>query len=247
MTNMDNMRKYLLIIIILVSFLPAYSNSIRVVTDNYPPYNYRIDSRVVGLSTEVVKAVLQTADIDYSKIEMKPWPRIYKIALYKKNVLIYSIAKTEKRVNKFKWVGKIAPFEVYVYSNKDVNVDSINDLKHFKIGAVKDDMRAHFLIDKGLKSNVEYVENDKKNVLKLISNRIDIMLNDKISMHYRLKKLGGAQSKVKKIMRIDRLSLGLYMACSNKTPDSIVNKCRMALKKLKSSGRYQQILDKYLK
>ncbi len=242
------MKKYLTFLFVLIFSSIILASSIRVITDNYPPYNYRKKNKIVGLSTEIVKQVLKKADLKYSKFEMKPWPRIYKIALYKKNVLIYSIAKTDKRINKFKWVGKIAPFDVYVYSAKnDLKIENLKDLKNFKIGAVKDDIRAQFLVDKGLKSNIEYAENDKKNVLKLISSRIDIMLNDKISMNYRLKNLGVSPGIVKKYIKVENLSRGLYMAFSNETPDKIVQKCRNALENLKKSGEYQQILDKYLK
>ncbi|TYB32013.1 MAG: transporter substrate-binding domain-containing protein [Candidatus Mcinerneyibacterium aminivorans] len=242
------MRKILIFLSILIFISLIHSRSIRVVTDNYPPYNYREEKEIIGLSTEVVKEVLKRAGLKYSKIEMKPWPRIYKIALYKKNVLIYSIAKTEKRIKKFNWVGKIAPFNVFVYSlkNRNITIDGLSDLSKYTIGAVKDDIRAQYLIEKGLKENIEYADNDWKNILKLTSKRVDVMLNDNISMNYRLKKRNIDRNKIEKSFKIEDLSNGLYMALSRDTSDEIVEKCKKALEKLKNSGGYKKIIEKYI-
>ena len=131
------------------------AQGITVVTEEYPPYNF-LDSnnRISGMATEVVEEVLKRARLDY-KMAMYPWARAYQLAQDAPNVLIYSIGRSEQRESLFKWVDVIAPYDVYLYrlkSRTDIKATRLADVRHFKIGAVRDDVRAQYLEKEGLKS-----------------------------------------------------------------------------------------------
>ena len=90
---------------------------------------------------------LQRAKLDYH-LNIYPWARAYKMAQEAPYVLIYSIGRSEKREAFFKWVDVIAPYDVYLYRLKnrpEIKVNNLADLKNFKIGAVRDDIRAQYL------------------------------------------------------------------------------------------------------
>lgn len=77
-----------------------------------------------------------------------PWARAYQMAQDAPNVLIYSIGRNEQREALFKWVGVIAPYDVYLYrlkSRPEVKVLSMNDIRNYRVGAVRDDIRAQHL------------------------------------------------------------------------------------------------------
>lgn len=86
---------------------------IRVVTENLAPYNMVEGGQITGLSTEIVKAVLNNVGVS-PRIEVLPWARAYDLALHSDSVLIYSIARTPQREHLFKWVGAIAPTTWYL-------------------------------------------------------------------------------------------------------------------------------------
>lgn len=60
--------------------LSAMAQTITVVTEEYPPYNFRdADKKITGMATEVVEAVLKRAKLDY-KVDIYPWARAYQMA-----------------------------------------------------------------------------------------------------------------------------------------------------------------------
>lgn len=243
-------KKGLIIFVLLISILlPVYSG-IRVITDNYPPYNYIEKGEVVGFSTAIVKEVLKRSNIDYERIEVKPWPRAYLISLKNDNVLIYSIAKTKRREDLFKWVGIIAPYKLYLFKMKsrdEISINSLMDAKEYKIGVVPKDVRAQYFLQHGFNKNIENVANDSLNVKKLYNGRIDLVPNEELSMMFRIKKLGFNPKKVEKAYYLKDLSTNLYMAFSNGTSDEIINRCKRALKEIKNDGTYEKIWDSLIK
>ena len=104
------------------------------------------------MATEVVEEVLKRTKINY-KLGIYPWARAYQVAQDAPNVLIYSIGRNDQRENLFKWVGVIAPSDVYLYrlkSRSDIKVGQMADVKHHRIDAVRDDVRAQYLHKAGV-------------------------------------------------------------------------------------------------
>ena len=59
-----------------------------VVTEEYKPFNYvEPNGRIAGISTEIIRQLMDTANIAYD-IEIYSWSRAYQAALKKKNVMI---------------------------------------------------------------------------------------------------------------------------------------------------------------
>ena len=245
------------IITVLVSLLICtrlMGEKIIAVTEEYPPYNFTDQGKITGLSTEVVETMLKKAQVDYL-LTSYPWARAYKMAQEDNNVLIYSIGRSEQREKMFKWVDVIAPYDIYLFKlkeRKDIVIKSLNDAKKFKIGVVQDDVRAQFLQAEGFpvstgNAGIEITAKDESNIKKLEAKRIDMFPIDEVACSY-LAKLNGIDfGKLDKAFKIDKLSSGLYVAFSLKTPDATVAKCKKALDEMKKDGSYQKILDKYLK
>ena len=78
----------------------SYAQTLTVYTEEFPPFNFTENNNIVGVSTEVVEAVMKTAGIEY-KLESLPWARAFKYAKDQPNALIYSISRRAKRKNLF--------------------------------------------------------------------------------------------------------------------------------------------------
>lgn len=224
------------------------AQGITVVTEEYPPYNF-LDSnnRISGMATEVVEEVLKRARLDY-KMAMYPWARAYQLAQDAPNVLIYSIGRSEQRESLFKWVDVIAPYDVYLYrlkSRTDIKATRLADVRHFKIGAVRDDVRAQYLEKEGLRPDL--VNDDSANVKKLATARIDMFPIDEFGMTALYQRKGIDPRTVVKVMKLEALSAGLYMAFSKQTPDDVVLKCKTALAEIMRDGTLKRIRGQYLK
>ncbi len=244
------MKKLCLPVVLILITISAFAQEVKIVTENYPPYNYEENGKVKGVSTEIVRAVLKEMGLNI-KITVYPWARTYRLALEEPNTLIYSIARTPEREHKFKWVGVIAPADQVLLSLKertDIKLNNLDDTRKYKIGTVRDDVIEHHLLSNGFKvgKNIDRCNNYNSNIKKLLRKRIDLCAIGKLVGYNILRKIGHEPGDtVKQVYRFDVLSKGVNMAFQKDTPDEVVNKFRRGLKKIKENKTYDKILSKY--
>lgn len=227
--------------------LPGFGQSIQVVTEEYPPYNYSENGKVLGFCTEVVKEVLKRANLDYS-IHSYPWSESYQMAQSQPNVLIYSIGRNVAREPLFKWVDVIAKTEVYFYklkSRTDIKIKKIDDIQKYRIGAVRDDFRAQWLMKQGFADRLNLVPDDIQNMRRLFDHKIDIFPIGEFVAYHIAHQLGHAFNDLEKTLYVKDMSADLFMAFSKQTADVVVEKCIKALFEIKKDGTYEKIKSKY--
>lgn len=244
------MKKLCLPVVLILITISAFAQEVKIVTENYPPYNYEENGKVKGVSTEIVRSVLKEMGLNI-KITVYPWARTYRLALEEPNTLIYSIARTPEREHKFKWVGVIAPADQVLLSLKertDIKLNNLDDTRKYKIGTVRDDVIEHHLLSNGFKvgKNIDRCNNYNSNIKKLLRKRIDLCAIGKLVGYNILRKIGHEPGDtVKQVYRFDVLSEGVNMAFQKDTPDEVVNKFRRGLEKIKENKTYDKILSKY--
>jgi polar amino acid transport system substrate-binding protein len=248
---MNSFKNLIVCAILFLSFIfvgsPVSGQSIQVVTEEYPPFNYSQAGRVVGFCTEVVKEILGRAGLAHS-IRSYPWAESYKMAQTQPNVLIYSIARNVEREPMFKWVDVIARTEVYfikLKSRMDIKIKTFDDIKKYKIGAVQDDFRAQWMIKQGIEGQLILVPDDRQNMRNLFERTIDIFPIGELVAYHIAHQEGRAFNDLEKTMYVKDMSADLYMAFSKQTPDVIVEKCKKVLFEIKKDGTYEKIKSKY--
>lgn len=226
----------------------AWGAEITVVTEDWKPYNFQEGDKIVGFSTEIVEAVLQKANLSFT-IELFPWARSYKMALEEKNVLIYTIARTEEREHLFKWVGPFAPRLMYLFKLKkrtDIVLNTLEDAKKHKIGVVREDATTQLLLQHGFEVNkqLELAAAEDINQRKLFAERIDLIAGSELSVALQLKDMGLAFADLEKTIVLAKGDY--YMAFSQATDDDIVERVRKALNEVQQEGLIEKIKAKYL-
>ena len=229
--------------------LPA---SIDIVTEEFPPFNYTENGRLTGYATEVVQAVLAETGIQ-GNFHVLPWVRAMNWAEERENVLIYSIARNEEREKIFTYVGLITEGENYFYALKgrrDMALKSLDEAKKFTVGVVHDDIREAMLVRKGFKINKNLfpVQLNEQNYLKLKSGRIDLWPMNSVTMKYIVRKSGDEPDQlIEPVLRIDSIFLypGDFMAFGPHTSDAVLEAFRQGLERVKSSGKFKEISDKW--
>lgn len=224
------------------------AETLRVVTSDFPPFQILQGNKVSGITTEIVEAVINNAGFK-SDIKMYPWPRAYKMGLRESSVLIYSIVRTPEREKLFKWIGPIAPYNVYFWklkSRKDIKIHSIEDALHYKAGGVIDDNKADQLKKLGfvIGKNLDMVSSDELNLRTLYAGRIDIMTFDDLSFHHKVQADGKDFNQLEKIIKLDGSSHEMQLAASLDMPDAVVAKLRVSLIAFKKTKKYQQIKNR---
>lgn len=237
----------ILILICIFVGAPVFGETLQVVTEEYPPYNYTENGKVTGFCTEVVMEILKRAKLDHS-IQSHHWAKSYQKALTEPNVLIYSMGRNVEREPLFKWVDVIARTEVFLYklrSRPDIKIKTFDDVKKYKIGAVQDDFRAQWLVKHGIKEQLILVADDRQNMRNLFEHKIDIFPIGEYVAYHIAHQEGRAFNSLEKTMYIKEMSTDLYMAFSKQTPDVMVEKCKKALFEIKKDGTYEKIKSKY--
>jgi polar amino acid transport system substrate-binding protein len=229
----------------------VHAQSIRVVTEEFPPYNFSVDGKITGFSTEVVQAVLKEAQID-GAFQSLPWARAYETAQGAENILIYSIARNPTREKLFKWVGVIAPTQYYLFSRpqRKLKLERLEDARNYQIATVNEDAGEQFLMAHGfakgqnLQSSVKY----ELNYEKLKRGRVDLWIMPELVAVFLARQAGDDPSKsLARSFAINELGNdGYYMAFSIQTPDALVARVSRALATVKTNGTYDALKKKWL-
>ena len=189
---------------------------ILVVTENLPPFQFLDNNnQPSGFAAEVVKELLQRSGKNVA-IDFLPWPRAYKIALEKKNVMIFSIARTAKREDKFIWIGKLHQelFGFYAMTNNPPpDINNLHQLKPFLIGVTRASAADIFLSKNGF-SNLERTTTISQIVPMLYKQRVDLYFGGDSEFKQAIINSGFNQDNVKNIYKVQEMNLHYFIAMS---------------------------------
>lgn len=204
---------------------------VEVVTSYYEPYSFQDDQGVQGFAVQQARKVFAELDF-FPSIKIYPWARAYNIALKQPSMLIFSMARTPEREDKFHWIGEIVDFNVFLFKAKgreNLNINNLDDLKGYKIGALHKDVKGEYLLKKGVK--ITTLNNEEIGIKMVLNRRIDLLPTDIVSMKHRLKKNGLPDDALEPVFHLKEISKPLYMAFSKDTPIEIVEAFRSAYKR----------------
>jgi len=243
------MKRLIIILILFICNPVSGGQKLMVLTEDWPPFNYKENNRIVGISTDLVIAALNKAGLEYT-LHLYPWKRAYQVTRDATNTLLFTTSRTKKRETLFKWIGPLFSRKIVMYklkSRNDIHINSLEDLKKYQLGILRGGSVEEYLRTKGFQNQVHYqcVAKEKQNILKLFANRIDMIPGSDMSMAFRMKntpyKFSDLQSA---FVLIDEG--GYYVAINNKTSDTIVNRIQTAFDQLVHDGLRQKIVQKYL-
>jgi len=231
-------------------FLPCHAQSIRIVTEDLPPFQVlNPDKSVNGAMVEVIKLLLQEAQLE-AKIEVYPWARSYQLALNEPNTIIFSLLRDKLRENKFHWLGHLYSLKTYfavLESRTDIEINDIGDVKNYRVGVIRKDLAEDYLLAKGFKPDKNlYISSVFGKLWKQLYNgRTDIVMTNNIVWRHELNHSRLDPNKLKLIYQIPDFSSELYLAASLSTEQKIIEKFKIAYNKIKSDGRFQKIMKKW--
>ncbi|GAA6205723.1 MULTISPECIES: transporter substrate-binding domain-containing protein [Thalassotalea] len=202
---------------------------LRVVTEDSFPIQYLENGKVLGPSTELVKSVLDEAEIPYS-IEVLPWARAYNVALTQPNTLIYSLARTPQREESFQWIGSVLRLNYYLVGMESLQLTSpvtLASLKKYKIGVIRGSATEQYLISQGF-NNLYLVSKPSQSINMLKLGRIDLFPSNYSSFQLSCLHLKVDCQAIKPFYHLEQLSTSLYFALSKQTENEVVDKITKA-------------------
>jgi len=225
-----------------------FAETIRITSGEWEPYlsnysyQYGLDSHIV---TEAFK--LEGITVEWGFF---PWQRAYQHAKDGKNWDASCCWWPEDEVKQEFLVSDAITTTSFVFFHlKDYNFqwDSLQDLKGIKIGGTSNYNYGEEFMDaiEEESLDVEFVTKDEFNYKKLLAGRIKIFLNDPSVGHAQIKNYLSADEAdllTHSPKEFGVNTLHFIISKNKKRNKYYLDKFNAGLKKLKKSGRYQQML-----
>ena len=239
------MKKILLISLLLITIVNG--EQIKLLTEEYPPFQMTIDGKLTGISIEIVNEIQKRVG-NTEKIRVFPWNRGYNITLNKKGYALFTTTRTTKREKLFKCVGPISSlkFVLFKLKNNTKKYTTMEDTKNAKSIAVTNNYASHnLLVAEGFKNlNINPSGDAQLNLQKLLNNKVDLWSIGNYAGYGLIKKFN-LEDKVVEIKAPPIGEFPYSIAFNIDTPDSTISKWQRALDDLKADGTYQKIIKKY--
>ncbi len=228
--------------------------SVRVMTENLPPFNFIKDGQIVGMATEVVEAVFRQVGcpVEQREIQMYPWTRAYYEVQHVPNTALYSMARTAEREDLFKWVGPISNVTIGVIAKKKrgIKITAVEDFKKYQIGTVRDGAPEQLLIKAGVHTEqLSRLAFPEMNIKKLQTDRIDLFVFNVQTARYLMLTLGMNPEDYETVFSLKKMDL--YIGLHKDTSATLVTALQVALDELKQPGddgksSFEHIVERYL-
>ena len=199
------------------------------------------EGRVVGISTDKVRAALERAGIAYT-IELLPWKRAYAAATDRPDACVYSTTRTPERESLFKWVGPLdsAEWVLMARASRRFALRSLEDARPYRIGTYYGDARDQFLRSRGF--NVDSAPNDLINPRKLLLGRIDLWAAA-LRIGSPVLEQNGWAGQIVPVLVFNRTDV--YLACNRAVPDALIARLNGAIGALERDGTMGKIERAY--
>jgi polar amino acid transport system substrate-binding protein len=224
------------------------------ITEQYPPYNFQIDGKLQGISIDLLEKVWERMGVSLNRsvVELLPWTVGYQRTLDKKNTVLFGTARLPEREQLFKWAGPIGSIRNVLLAKKDKNISitTSEDLKRYKIGALKDTSPIQLLLNKGMEKDDLVLEMTSTPLIEMLQNdSIDAWAFGDIGGIWLIQDLGLNASDYRTAYVLGQTDY--YYAFNKETPDSLVQSFQQALDYIKSNkdqngvSDYERIHSKY--
>ena len=220
---------------------------VRLMTEEFAPFQYFEDGKLTGISVEIVRA-LQKEIGSLDSIAVYPWSRGLRLLGRTRNNALFSTARTPERESKYKWVGPLSELRIVFFKKKGNPIDlkSVEEAKRLaKVGVTKNVAAHELLLGLGF-TNLDVLESgaDEMNIRKLLRGRIDVWPSSYFAGMYSARKMG-LEGEIEAIHGVDIMLGQLYMAFNKETDDSVIEKWQSGLDKLRAAGVTDKIMSKY--
>ncbi len=232
------MKRIVFALAVLFAFA-AQAEPLKLLTEEYPPYNFTSNGVITGASVEQVRLMMKAIDTPFT-LEMLPWARAFSRAEGEANTCVFTTGHDDERDKRFKWVEPLLIDRMVMVRKAGSGIDpqTIEAAKRFTIGTQRDDFSYSFLTANDF-PKVDLAADMEATLKKLLSNRIDLMMTSEKTFEAMR-----AQGKdVESALLLGGKRYGL--ACNLAISDALISKMQGALDALIADGTQDRIVVEY--
>ena len=223
-------------------------------TEQAPPYNYRENGTLKGISVDLLGEITARMGkrVSPDQVHLVPWSEGYQAALTGNNTVLFTTFRLPERETSFKWVGPITTDRHVLFAARDqaIAINGPGDLKRYRIGVVADDAAILQLLEAGVDRH-QLVTDTSVPVLinKLAGGEIDLFCYPEMVGRYFVQEATGSPDTFRVVYTMEEVEG--YYAFSRDVPDVTVQAFQRALDALKAErdargiSTYERILGRY--
>ena len=244
-----------LLVSILMIFIMHSSWAITIAGDEaYPPYSFKDNGKVTGIYTDIIQHALNVMR-NTSSLTAMPWKRGLSGLETKSIDALFPPYLRPKQRPFMEYSTEILNETLVIFCNSKVS----GRLKSFPedyIG-IRLGKNAGFApgvaVDDAVKNNIIKLQEAKgmsANLKKLINNRINCYVNDRLSILYELKKMAergeydGKSVIETHVLGIEKGYLAIHKEANNETK-GFIKQFNLVIEEMKSSGKIDEVIAKY--
>jgi ABC-type amino acid transport substrate-binding protein len=218
---------------------------IRVITEEFPPYNYAgPDGNVTGQSTEVVNEIMRRNGVSYP-IEILPLDTGLADTRAAPYTAIYSLAVTPERRDNFTWVGPIGTYTMtfFARNGSGLQIRNIDDIRSAgPVAVVQGDQRVEVLQENRV-TDLSYCTNDTQCLNRLAGGEVSLWLGSTEGLAYDLANAGVSPDAVVPVYSLQQTEL--FIAFNKDTPENVTGSWQQALDSMYRDGTFQGIMNEW--
>lgn len=243
-------RLFIVLAATLVMTSLVQAKTLRLVTLEYPPYEYTQDGKLKGLAVDVIRRTFKEMNQPIT-IEVLPWARAMRYIKEGSRDAVFTAFKNPERERFADFSNQVLmqqAVSLFVRKDSKISFDGdLRELESFSLGVVRK-ISYGLKLDNAIKANtfkrVEEANEGTQNFGLLLKRRVDMVASTQYGGYHILKKLD-RENDVKELP-ISVQNLPSYIAFSKERKlTQIRDKFDKTLARLKQNGEYQQIIDDY--
>ncbi|MCW0000035.1 transporter substrate-binding domain-containing protein [Pararhizobium sp. YC-54] len=217
----------------------ADAETLRLLTEEYPPYNFSKNGVISGAAVEQAELMMKALGTPYS-LEILPWARALSLTENQPWTCLFTTGHDDERDKRFKWVEPLLVDRMVMVrkAGSGVNPANAEQAKRFTVGTQRSDFSANYL-EKHDFPKIDLAADLETTVKKLLSGRIDLMMTSEKTFEM-MRDQGAA---LESALVLEGKFYGF--ACNLGLPDDVVNGMQAQLDKLIADGTQDRIFLKY--
>jgi len=205
---------------------------------NLIPLNYKnAHGDAEGSSVEILEQIMSKAraPVCAKHCRFEPLARALADLDEKPDTVFMSMAMTEQRKQRYKWVGPIYSMKLSLIARKDkhIRITAPADLERYVIGVIRESAPAQILVNHYGISGKNFVElsRDTQQFGMLKKGRVDLITHTDISAPLVLEHMGLSPEEFEMVFVLK--SIDLYFAFNRQTGDALINRPQSELNAMK--------------
>lgn len=218
---------------------PAQASDLTLMTEEYPPYNFKTGDNISGLGAEQVFEMMRRADLTY-QVEITRWSRAIGLTRNKPATCVFSTFRTPDRENEFIWIGPLSEDRSLLIktADSDISLNSLEDALAYSVGTQTGEFTVGILEAAGF-DQVEQAPSMAGALKKLLAGRNDLMAVPELYF------LGLLEQGVPVVSALSLPSLQVALACNPNTDPAHITSLRAAMDDIIADGTQSAIIARY--